>query len=177
VAAGGTIPRLRQQLFRLFASSITCLYAPPEGAAGAKLDVASDYQLWWHPRQPGQESLWQSTVTLGERFFAEIIERPVPVDMRALRALRRSPLALDLYVWLTYRMSYLRQPTAVPWRLGTQHQPAFPLVQPRQDGRELARQDLFVDRHESEDNDETGPAMLFAPKPLAACGSPTSRRM
>jgi hypothetical protein len=35
--------------------------------------------------------------------------------MRALRALRRSPLALDLYVWLTYRMSYLRQPTAVPW--------------------------------------------------------------
>jgi hypothetical protein len=35
--------------------------------------------------------------------------------MRALKALRRSPLALDLYCWLTYRMSYLRKETTVPW--------------------------------------------------------------
>jgi Plasmid encoded RepA protein len=27
---------------------------------------------------------------------------PVPVDMRALKALKRSPLALDLYAWLSY---------------------------------------------------------------------------
>ena len=44
-----------------------------------------------------------------------IAERPVPVDMRALRLLRRSPMALDYYTWLTYRYSYLRKPTTVPW--------------------------------------------------------------
>jgi hypothetical protein len=26
-------------------------------------------------------------------------------------------LAIDLYVWLTYRMSYIREPTTVPWEL------------------------------------------------------------
>jgi len=36
--------------------------------------------------------------------------------MRALKALRRSPLALDLYCWLTYRMSYLRKDTVIPWQ-------------------------------------------------------------
>jgi hypothetical protein len=39
----------------------------------------------------------------------------VPIDIRALRALRRSPMALDIYCWLTYRMSYLRKPTLIPW--------------------------------------------------------------
>jgi hypothetical protein len=31
-----------------------------------------------------------------------------------LRALR-SPLALDIYCWLTSRASYLREPTEIPW--------------------------------------------------------------
>jgi hypothetical protein len=35
--------------------------------------------------------------------------------MRALKALKRSPLALDIYCWLTYRMSYLRKATEIPW--------------------------------------------------------------
>ena len=52
---------------------------------------------------------------LSEAFYAEVINRPVPVDMRALRILKRSPLALDLYAWLTYRMSYLHKPTTIPW--------------------------------------------------------------
>lgn len=34
---------------------------------------------------------------------------PVPVDMRALRALKRSPLALDLYAWLTFQAYRSRQ--------------------------------------------------------------------
>ena len=59
--------------------------------------------------------LWKSTVTLGNNFFNEIIHRPVPVDMRALKALKRSPFALDVYCWLTYRMSYLRKPVEIPW--------------------------------------------------------------
>jgi hypothetical protein len=30
-----------------------------------------------------------------------------PIDLQALKALRGSPLALDIYSWLTDRMSYL----------------------------------------------------------------------
>ena len=39
----------------------------------------------------------------------------MPIDLRALKALKGSPLALDLYSWLTYRMSYLRKPCLIPW--------------------------------------------------------------
>jgi len=39
----------------------------------------------------------------------------VPIDLRALKALKGSPLALDIYSWLTYRMSYLRKPCLIPW--------------------------------------------------------------
>lgn len=111
----GTIPRLRTQMERLFASTIVCTYRTDEVRAQAKLDVAVESELWWNPRRPEEPVLWNSSVLLGERFFEEVISRPVPVDMTALRALRRSPLALDLYVWLTHRFSYLRQGTTVPW--------------------------------------------------------------
>jgi hypothetical protein len=59
---------------------------------------------------------WRSSLLLHENFFSEITRSAVPVDLRAVHQLKVSPLALDLYTWLTYRMSYLRKPTLVPWR-------------------------------------------------------------
>lgn len=113
----GTIPRLRSQMQRLFSCTISCNYADPQGGgvAGVNFLIADSYAMWWKPQDPDQVALWQSFVTLGNRFFDEIIAHNVPVDRRALRALRRSPLALDIYTWLTYRMSYLSRPTEIPW--------------------------------------------------------------
>jgi hypothetical protein len=40
--------------------------------------------------------------------------------MRALKALKRSPLALDLYAWLSYKswnVTRLNKPQAIPWEL------------------------------------------------------------
>jgi hypothetical protein len=54
-------------------------------------------------------------LTLSEEFFEEVTKSPVPVDMRALKALKRSPLALDVYIWLTFRTSYLRNATVITW--------------------------------------------------------------
>ena len=113
----GDITRLRNQMRRLFSSSVNCTYDGPNGWAMANVNVAEAAELWWDPKQPDQAELWDSTVTLGHRFFEEIIRRPVPIDTRALRALTRSPLAIDLYVWLTHRMSYLDKPVLVPWEL------------------------------------------------------------
>ena len=41
----------------------------------------------------------------------------MPLDLRVLRRLAqlRSPLALDIYTWLTCRLSYLREPTNLSW--------------------------------------------------------------
>ena len=64
------------------------------------------------PKRPA----WRAQIVLSQDFLAEITRCAIPVDLRAIRQLRRSPLAIDLYVWLTYRMSYLRKPTLIPWQ-------------------------------------------------------------
>ena len=113
----GTIGRIKNQMRRLFASSVSCIYedANPDRWAMTSVKIVEHADLWWNPKNPDQGTLFESTLILGESFFTEAIEHPVPVDMRALRALRRSPMALDIYCWLTYRMSYLRKPTLIPW--------------------------------------------------------------
>lgn len=111
----GTITRLRNQMQRLFASSIKCFYSDNDVWAVKSIEIIEDASLWWHPKQPTQATLFESSLTLSERFFNESINSPVPIDLRALKALSKSPLALDIYCWLTYRMSYLNHQTCIPW--------------------------------------------------------------
>lgn len=73
---------------------------------------------------------WRSSLLLHEDFFAEITSSAVPVDLRAVHQLKGSPLGLDLYTWLTHRMSYLRRPTLVPWK-GLQAQLGADYARPR----------------------------------------------
>jgi Plasmid encoded RepA protein len=111
----GSITRLRNQAHRLFASTISLEYRNAPNAAEQGFRIADRHILWWDPKSPEQPELINSSVTLSEPFFREIIARPVPIDTRALKALSRSPMQLDLYCWLTYRMSYLKQKTVIPW--------------------------------------------------------------
>jgi len=111
----GTVGRIKGQMRRLFASSVSCTYDDPNHWAMTSVKIVEHADLWWNPKNPDQGALFESTLILGESFFTEAIEHPVPVDMRALRSLRQSPMALDIYCWLTYRMSYLSKPTLIPW--------------------------------------------------------------
>lgn len=111
----GSITRLKDQLRKLFSSSISCTYDDGQNWAIKNIQPIVQANLWWHPKDPNQVSLFESNITLGEEFFNEITTSPVPIHMDVLKALKRSPLALDIYCWLTYRMSYLRQATTIPW--------------------------------------------------------------
>ena len=71
-----------------------------------------DGERLWTPQHANQSG-WKSRVLLTEYFYEEILRSPVPIDLRAYRALRSSPLAMDIYAWLTYRMSYLQKPSKV----------------------------------------------------------------
>jgi hypothetical protein len=55
------------------------------------------------------------TVELSESFFKSITERPVPVCEAAIRLLGERCMALDLYLWLAYRLHSLQRPTIVSW--------------------------------------------------------------
>lgn len=112
----GSITRLRRQAERLFESTLTVTWTGDEARdTGSKLVVASAWDLRWNVNAPGQQSLLKSRIRLSEEFFQEVTRHPVPLDLNALRFLKGSALRLDLYAWLTYRMSYLRKPVTVPW--------------------------------------------------------------
>lgn len=113
----GDITRFKKQAERLFSSIITCRYKDEETTLGKNLTLTDEYSLWWSPKAPDQMPLWKSSVTLSQKFFEQIIERPVPIDMDALLRLKRSPMALDIYFWLTYRLSYLHKDAFIPWEL------------------------------------------------------------
>ena len=111
----GSITRLKNQYRRLFASTVSATYEDNDKVADIGYRLADRSVLWWHAKEPEQAGLWKSTVTLSEHFFNEVVDRPVPIDMRAIKALKQSPMALDIYTWLTYRVSYLKRPTIIPW--------------------------------------------------------------
>lgn len=119
----GSIPRLRDQMQRLFRAKIsfetTMEAGDDRGKQWTDMPVAPKGELWWNHRQPEQQALFGSWIELGEEFYNSIIEAPVPVDLRALLALKKSPLALDLYAWSTYRTYRVNRSGRsqfIPWR-------------------------------------------------------------
>ncbi|MFN7942437.1 MAG: replication protein RepA [Thermoanaerobaculia bacterium] len=112
----GSLPMLREQLQRLFASTFQCIFHDESQGrhAGDGFLIAEKRELWWDPRPGKGEAAWGSHVLLSDRFFREATEAPVPLDLRVLRALR-SPFEIDIYVWLTWRFFRLRRPVTIPW--------------------------------------------------------------
>lgn len=119
----GSIPRLREHMKRLFRAKIS--FDINQEAGGDKgqgwmdMQVAPKGELWWSHHQPDQPSLWKSWIELGDSFFEAICAAPVPVDMRALRVLKNSPMALDLYAWLNHRTFTIERQGKeqfIPWR-------------------------------------------------------------
>ena len=115
--SGDKHTRLRNQMRRLFGCTVSLLYEDARGEATLNAPIARLTEYWWSERQPDARSLWESRIELGEDFFNEIIRCPIPIDMNTLTALKRSPLGLDLYLWLVYRTFALRAPLRLTWRL------------------------------------------------------------
>jgi hypothetical protein len=107
-----------QRLFRAAFSFETSQHDGQNfGKKWVDMQVAPQGGLWWDPVSPEQPGSW---VELGEALHDAIVASPVPVDLRALRALKKSPLALDLYTWTTYKTYAVnrspKEGQPVPWR-------------------------------------------------------------
>lgn len=119
----GDAKRLQDQMQRLFQARISFQKTSEEqgrkGQAWLNMEVAPEGCFWWDEKEPEQGAFWESWIKLGEEFFTALLTAPVPVDMRALKALKRSPLALDLYAWASYtafRTQQTGQSRFVAWK-------------------------------------------------------------
>ena len=115
-SGGNPQTRLRNQMRRLFGCTVSLIYEDENGRVTVNSLIADSTAFWWNPQRPDQPSLWESKIELSEKFFNEIIRRPVPIDMNTLTALKRCSLGLDLYLWLVYRTFSLRAPQRLTWR-------------------------------------------------------------
>ena len=111
----GERTRLRNQMKRLFNAHIQLAYEDRQVSASVNSPVANRTEFWWNESKSNEPSLWNSQIELGEKFFQEIICHPVPIDMNILKALKRSSLGLDLYLWVVYRTFTLKRPMRLSW--------------------------------------------------------------
>lgn len=123
----GTINRVKDQLKRLIMANIDFTYTniieDTDIFIGKKAIIADQIRLW------GEGDLdnnihsidshkipKDSCLILTNEFYNEIMSYAVPVDMGIVSAIKQSPLALDLYSWLTYRVASVYKPTRISWR-------------------------------------------------------------
>ena len=113
---GNLQTRLRNQMKRLVGCSVTMVYKDAQVEQFVTSPVAERGEHWWNPDIDTALPTWSSKISLGEELFNEIVNHPVPLDMNTLKALKRSPLGLDLYLWLVYRTFALKRPLRLAWQ-------------------------------------------------------------
>lgn len=111
----GTITRLRNQVNRLFSSTVSLQISVDSREVESGFRIADHHMVFWSGQNPDQKDMWSSSVQLSESFFDVITSNPVPLDLSALRALKGSPLAFDIYCWMTHRFYYLANVTHIGW--------------------------------------------------------------
>lgn len=74
------------------------------------------FDAWVTNRVSRQRALWPGVMILSDSYFSELVENAVPLDNRALHALKGSALALDVYTWLAHRLHRIEgRPVILYW--------------------------------------------------------------
>lgn len=109
----GTYTTLRKQMHALAACRLQLGY---KGRTYNGQPV-EQFDAWVGNRDSHQKALWPGVMVLSESYFLELKENGVPLDNRALLALKGSALALDVYTWLAHRLHRIDgRPVILHWK-------------------------------------------------------------
>ena len=122
--AGTTGKEIALQIHNLAAARITLGVWSGDHARQINTQIADTIDFWLE-KDRRQRTLWQPMMRVSERYAEAIREHCVPHDMRALIGLYENTRAMDIYVWLAYRLP--RVPAAA--------RPLYPLRRPQADLR------------------------------------------
>lgn len=104
----GSVQALKGQINRLLRCEIAFIREVEDSSGSresfALMPLSGQYDIWWNYKVPEQDSFFESYIELGEAFYEAIISSPVPILLDHLKQLRRSPLAIDFYIWVSYRL-------------------------------------------------------------------------
>jgi hypothetical protein len=119
---GETARALREQARRIAACSMRFSWKTEK--AGKSLATMMTNEriiksgLFFHDQQTDgrQDTLFDDQVLLDLEFFEQLRRHPVPLQDAAIQQLKDSSAALDIYVWLAYRLHHLERHTPIGWR-------------------------------------------------------------
>mgnify|MGYP000992905259 FL=1 len=120
VSTGGQSYRdVKEQCNRLSACHLTFFWDDADskgrGSKFAKDSIVVG-GLTFTEEDERQGSLWEERVLLSESFFKSLREHPVPVLESAIRQISSKSMAMDIYIWLAYRLHCLSEPTKISWQ-------------------------------------------------------------
>jgi hypothetical protein len=126
---GETAAALREQARRIATCSMRFTWRGDQrdGAARGATMMSNERiiksGLFFHDGASGQrtgdgrqESMFEDRVLLDSDFFEQLRRHPVPLQDAAIQHLKDSSAALDVYVWLAYRLHHLERRTPIGWR-------------------------------------------------------------
>jgi hypothetical protein len=119
---GETASALREQARRIATCSMRFSWNAGKGDSGSTMmtnERIIKSGLFFHDgshTDARQESLFEDRVLLDSDFFDQLRRHPVPLRDAAIHQLKDSSTALDIYVWLAYRLHHLDRRTAIGWR-------------------------------------------------------------
>ncbi len=113
----GSATLIRQQLDRLLACEWTIRWDNQTPAGDQEFMVKEVKLTNDYAGTNGRQGTFSREILLTEEFFEHLREHAVPLDENAIRQLRDSATALDLYTWLAYRLPRITKgrPALIGW--------------------------------------------------------------
>ena len=107
---------VRDQANRISACNLTFIWKNGQGVQHCKDSIVKG-GIQFTDSAPGQARLWEDTVRLSDNFYRTLKDHPVPIAEPALRHIANVSMAIDIYIWLAYRLHAIpaRSPAHVSW--------------------------------------------------------------
>jgi Plasmid encoded RepA protein len=112
--SGPTNTRIADQLERMATCAVDFTFGSDRKGVIVNQRLVEAFEYCQNP-DPRAKNRIVERVILTQAFYEELRRHPVVVDKAAIRDLSASPLAIDVYLWLSFRLHSLTKSTPVPW--------------------------------------------------------------
>jgi Plasmid encoded RepA protein len=115
----GSLGPTKDQLMRLTASHLQLFCSDIANKRYSMIHPApmiSKFDFWL-PTGLHEVSKWEGMITIGDEVFKCLMDGNMPLRTEAIMALQNSPMALDVYSWLSFRLWRIKESPLkpIPW--------------------------------------------------------------
>lgn len=111
---GRNIRSMRDQLQRLSSTTFRLMMVRANSTEMVQGHLVDRFEVF-APPAAGQRAMWPSYIQLSDTFYESLVKHAVPLDPRALGALKHSASALDTYQWLAQRLWRVNGTASISW--------------------------------------------------------------